>query len=410
MRERTDLRTFALALAALPVILFASCADDKKEDPSTPVEVLTVTLSPAEVVELTGKTITLNATIAPENATDKTLKWSSSNAAIAEVDAKGLVITKAPGTATLTATASNGKKGTATVQVFDPSDIPIADAAFKTWLLSNITHAQPDKISLEEAKAVETISYTEQKQIKSLKGIEFFENLKVLECTFSSLTKLDVSRLTNLTYLDCNYNESLTELTLGNLPKLRHLNCQSTSIAKLDVSGFTELNSLHCRDNKSLTELILGNLPKLEDLASGNTSLTKLDVSDLTELSYLECRGNESLIELTLGSLSKLEHLYCNGCNLTRLDASCFTELKYLYCNDNESLTELTLGSSPRLSELNCHNTKLAKLDVSGLTGLRELTCDENKSLKDVWFKNIEQKDAILRISMDPGVTVHYYE
>ncbi|MDR0891976.1 MAG: Ig-like domain-containing protein [Mediterranea sp.] len=327
MRKETELRTFAVALAALPVILLASCSDDKKNELPTPtpveVEVATVTLSPAEVELELGGTVTLTPTIAPDNATDKTLEWSSSHAKVAEVDTKGMVTAKAVGTATLTATTSNGKKGTTTVRVFDPTDIPIPDAAFKAWLLDKIDHEQPDKISLEEAKAVKDIRCTEQKQIKSLEGIEFFENLKRLECWSGSQTKLDVSNLTNLTYLDCSANKSLTELTLGRLPKLKQFYCDNTALAKLDVSSLTELN--------------------------------------------------------------------------------------YLSCKDNSLLTELTLGSLPKLEQLDCRDNALTKLDVSGLTRLYDLNCND-KSLKDVWFKNIEQKEAIKYLRINPEVTVHYYE
>ena len=69
-------------------------------------------------VELTeGESTTLNAIITPENATDKSVTWSSSDDIVASVDASGLVTAIKAGTATITATTSNGLTASCTVTV-----------------------------------------------------------------------------------------------------------------------------------------------------------------------------------------------------------------------------------------------------------------------------------------------------
>ena len=60
-----------------------------------------------------GGTETLTATVAPDGATDKTVTWSSSDTTVATVDENGVVTAVALGTATITATASNGTDDTA---------------------------------------------------------------------------------------------------------------------------------------------------------------------------------------------------------------------------------------------------------------------------------------------------------
>ena len=69
-------------------------------------------------VELTeGESTTLKAIITPENADDKTVTWSSSDETVASVDATGLVTAIKAGTATITATTSNGLTASCTVTV-----------------------------------------------------------------------------------------------------------------------------------------------------------------------------------------------------------------------------------------------------------------------------------------------------
>ena len=73
-----------------------------------PVAVTGVTLDQNEVQMTVGdETLMLTATVAPDDATDKTVVWTSSDPSVATV-ANGLVTAVAAGTATITATATNG--------------------------------------------------------------------------------------------------------------------------------------------------------------------------------------------------------------------------------------------------------------------------------------------------------------
>lgn len=55
-----------------------------------------------------GRNVKLNAVISPANASDKGLKWTSSDKKVAAVTADGIVTGKKKGTATITATATDG--------------------------------------------------------------------------------------------------------------------------------------------------------------------------------------------------------------------------------------------------------------------------------------------------------------
>ena len=76
------------------------------------VNVTGVTLAQTEVTLPVDGTLTLTPTIAPANATNKSVTWTTSDASVVTVDANGVVTAQGLGTATITATATNGTADT----------------------------------------------------------------------------------------------------------------------------------------------------------------------------------------------------------------------------------------------------------------------------------------------------------
>jgi len=70
-----------------------------------------------------GVTETLSATVAPTNATDKSVTYKSSDEAIATVTpVQGKITGVKAGTATITATTTNGKAATCEITVTAPTE------------------------------------------------------------------------------------------------------------------------------------------------------------------------------------------------------------------------------------------------------------------------------------------------
>lgn len=81
------------------------------------VAVTSIALSQSTATLTTGENLTLTATITPSDADINLISWSSSNPSVATVDTMGKVTAVAPGTATITATATDGSDVTASCEV-----------------------------------------------------------------------------------------------------------------------------------------------------------------------------------------------------------------------------------------------------------------------------------------------------
>lgn len=87
------------------------------------VRVTGVVVNPSSVSLKKDGTYQLSATVLPNNASNKAVSWSSSNTGVAKVSSSGKVTAVSAGTATITATTSDGgKKASATVTVTNPKN------------------------------------------------------------------------------------------------------------------------------------------------------------------------------------------------------------------------------------------------------------------------------------------------
>ena len=100
------------------------------------VSVTGVALNKNETNLTVGGNETLTATVSPDGATDKTVTWSSSNTDVATVDANGKVSAVSAGSATITATATNGTEDTSDDQTATCAVIVNSASSFSNVSLS----------------------------------------------------------------------------------------------------------------------------------------------------------------------------------------------------------------------------------------------------------------------------------
>ena len=225
----------------------------------------------------------------------------------------------------------------------------------KNGSLSSSERSAVTEISIDE----DTVAYVED--VWSLKGIEFFTSLKILNCSYTRIETLDLHANTKLEELYCG-NTYIETLDLNANTKLRELVCFATDVRSLDLSRQTELLSLTCYNCPLLTSLNLNANTKLDYLDCGYCSLTSLDVTKNTDLTSIGCAFNP-LTSLNLYYNTELVDLGCYGCNLSTLNLSRCTKLESLDCSRNP-LTQLDLRSQPDLTVLRCEFTCITENDL----------------------------------------------
>lgn len=106
------------------------------------VDITSLELDETELEAVAGsESVKLTATVGPEDATDKTVTWESSDETVARVDKNGNVSFVSSGTATITATATNGTDETADDKKATCKVTVTGDIAYikKSWSGSAVT-------------------------------------------------------------------------------------------------------------------------------------------------------------------------------------------------------------------------------------------------------------------------------
>ena len=158
-------------------------------------------------------------------------------------------------------TLPGGENESALVMVENMEDVSITETFFPDEGFRQVLKEEFDKnsdnvLSKDERNAVTALDVQKQR-VASLKGIEYFPHLKVLNAQLCRLTELDLSKNTELevAFLSNNQLSSLT-LPEGENHTLKVLDVMSNQLSTLDVSGMKALSFLHVNDN-FLTELDL---------------------------------------------------------------------------------------------------------------------------------------------------------
>lgn len=289
------------------------------------------------------------------------------------------------------------------VWIQDFNEIPITAATFPdSNFRAHVQLFDKDRngsLSYSEMASVTQITCS-GKGIKSLAGIQYFTELKELDCSNNELVSLNLSALPPLTTLNCS-NNNLEELTADSDVTPSTVNAAYNSLRIIYLPDCPRLRNLTITYDSSLEVLNLHGNANLR-LTSGYVSIIS------SSLRYLDMEGNRYLKDISVRGDS-LEHLNLHGCTAltsfsghdigTAVDlsgCSALTSVKLtttqpvdldlssctglngrLEFSSSTKLNSLDLSYCSELTYLDVSNNELTRLNVRE-TGLQNLTCMNN--------------------------------
>lgn len=275
----------------------------------------------------------------------------------------------------------------------DPEEdhiIDIPDPHLKEYLVEKYDRNNDGEIQKKECWRVHEIEVNTQ-VIRTMNGIEHFQNLEVLVCRGREewvpdefgpglLTELDVTHNPHLKRLEFN-NNHITSIDLSHNTELESICGRSNSLISLDISHNPVLTDLDMSTNH-IGSMDFSNTPRLKSIYARGNELTVLDVSTLQKLETLNIGGNH-LKEIDLTNNYLLRSLECDGNDLAVLDLSYNKYLEYLLCTGNPSLKTVYVAQG--------HTIPLFEKD-----SFTQFTYREGINIKDMAFKKylVDRFDA----------------
>lgn len=251
------------------------------------------------------------------------------------------------------------------------------DEKFREYLMNTLDINHDGGLSAYETNIVKIDiqgEWGKRGELCSLKGIEFFANLRILLCDSNSIEQLNLSNNRYLEELSCSDN-FICKLNVDNCSNLVSIDCGFNQLSSLNVTNNKNLTILHCYFNQ-LTTLDIDNNTKLTQLFCYNNQLKDIDVKNNIELIQFCCNNNQ-LTDIDVSNNIKLELFYCYSNFLEYLNIDKNVNLIDLRCNNNQ-LAEINVSNNTELENLYCSNNLLNELDVKNNIHLMGLYCDNN--------------------------------
>jgi len=236
--------------------------------------------------------------------------WSAADTSIISISHSGTrsAVLTALKIGTTSVTASLGGFTTSTLIIVEDEHV-VSDKNFMSFCMKHFD-ANSDGI-IQGTEVCDIIgldvselsgSITEETPV-SFDGIEMFENLRTFKATHLTISHLDLSKCSLLNEIDISQSQ----------------------IAMLDVSKNTELRFLDCHACPSLTRINFGTEGDgsyyLNAINCRDCALPSIDLSRCIRLAHIDCSNNQ-LKQLDLSNNLLIEQLSCTGNKITTIKVS----------------------------------------------------------------------------------------
>ena len=168
-----------------------------------------------------------------------------------------------------------------------------------------------------------------------------------------SLTTLDLSALTSLTFLKIEGNDALTNIKLPTPSNLQHLYINSNNNSQLesiDLSRQTRLTHLQIKNNKCLLKIMFPSQSNLQYIYIGdNGLLERINLDGLTWLRCLHIKNNHALQSISAANITDSRCIFISGNEaLDSVDLSSLTNVINLKIEGSNNLTTILLPPASR--------------------------------------------------------------
>ncbi|WP_075341546.1 hypothetical protein [Tenacibaculum agarivorans] len=296
--------------------------------------------------------------------------------------------------------------------------ISIPDTAFET-ALENLGYddiSNDNQIPLLNIYDITSLD-VENQGISDLTGIEYFANLKVLNCSENLLSTIDLSSNLKLEDIDCDKNSfvsldfsknfnlikidadqmsSLTSIDFTGCEFLQNVEIDDNSIESIDFTTNTSLYVFDL-DNNSISTIDLSKNRLLISADLSYNSISDIDITENTLLKVFNIEGN-SISSIDFSKNTRLIDIEVDNTQVVSLDFTNNLELKSVDIDDNPLLTSVVFGNANALSEIYADVTAIETIDVSmlpllqtldlGDTNLKALDISSNRALSDLRVDN----------------------
>ncbi len=104
-----------------------------------------------------------------------------------------------------------------------------------------------------------------------------FHQLKEFYCAVNTLKKIEVNDMPELTALHLNFNDSLSTVSLGNLPKLTSFSAEGGQLKSFDPVPYPKLVYLSLSDN-NIVSIDISKNPEIVQLRIADNPIKELDI------------------------------------------------------------------------------------------------------------------------------------
>jgi hypothetical protein len=299
-----------------------------------------------------------------------------------------------------TTTGNNGTVETATIKY-------IPDSMFRAYLKANVCPDAFDKtgkfidITNSEVKnfsgimQIDTVTCPAP-YVQSLKGIQYFTNMKKLTVQESGLDSLDLSTTMGLDTLRILDNIDLQYVALSGCTSMRYIRAFNIPAVSLDFSNLPAINcislvtlqrlgDLKTNNDANLQTLVLYNVsslrtvnlstnPALNRICLEYSGITSLDVTHNPKLYMIDANEASSLKNIDVSKNDSLESALFDDCLIDSIDFS-----------HNPKLYNVSMMRTPVRNLSFLANPKLCVLSLDGCGQLQTVDLRAQHSF-DFWY------------------------